>query len=36
MLLATLAICLPASIFAQPKILFIGNSFTFGGSDATS
>jgi hypothetical protein len=36
MLLATLAICLPASIFAQPKILFIGNSFTYGGSDATN
>jgi len=36
MLLATVAICLPASLFAQPKILFIGNSFTYGGSDATN
>lgn len=36
LLLATVAICLPASVFAQPKILFIGNSFTYGGSDATN
>ena len=34
LLLAT--IVLPCAVFAQPKILFIGNSFTYGGSDATN
>jgi hypothetical protein len=27
---------LPSAVSAQPKILFIGNSFTYGGSDATN
>jgi hypothetical protein len=35
-LLLLAMIVLPSVVFAQPKILFIGNSFTYGGSDATN
>jgi hypothetical protein len=34
--LLLVAIGLPSAVSAQPKILFIGNSFTYGGSDATN
>ena len=36
LLLMIWATCLPLAVFSQPKILFIGNSFTYGGSDATN
>jgi hypothetical protein len=35
-LLVALAIGVPLVVSAQPKILFIGNSFTYGDSDATN
>ena len=35
-LLAAVVIGWPSIVGAQPKILFIGNSFTFGASDATN